>query len=262
MTRPLKIIAILLSLLITLVGCAVVPKTTRQMKLSSPEEALALVAGRFPDTVTLQAIADIRINTQEGRFPLKAALMLKKPASLRMEAIPMVGTPSFFLSVHEGRLKVFSAETKAFYIGRANAENIARYLPLKIDPEELIFVLTGSVSSTNGNILRSEMDQEHYRIDISESPQQILSLWMRLSDGFVERIEIAKQQRGVLRARFASPLEVGKIMLPQLITIDTGDEKDLSVSIRYKDISLLTPHEQAPLFDITLPPGIAPVYLD
>jgi hypothetical protein len=248
--------------LLAVCGCATAPRMTDRMDFHSPEAALKHIAERIPDDVALQALASIQMTTRKGRYPLKLALLLKKPASLRVEAIPLFGPPAFFLSVHDQTLKVFLTETRAFYIGRATLDNVARYLPLRMDPEEMVAVLmgTGPPPCGQNTFLQARTEGEHYRIDTG-GPLKRQSLWLRMTDGFLERLEVYQDQEVSYTARFEEPLRVEGSVLPQKTTIVFGGEDGATFSIRFADIRFLKQPDPA-IFDLKAPPGIKPAYLD
>ncbi|MCG7852987.1 MAG: DUF4292 domain-containing protein, partial [Methanosarcinaceae archaeon] len=169
---------------------------------------------------------------------------------------------AFFLSVHNRTLKVFLAETRTFYIGRATPDNMARYLPLKMNPEDLIAVLTGTCFVPVGpdTLLQGRPEGDHYRIDLVE-PLKRWSMWVRTTDGFLERLDVYVEQRRLYRAHFEEPLRVEGAVFPQKITIVFEGTDGVSVSIRYADIQFLKDIDPE-TFDLKTPPGVEPFYLD
>jgi hypothetical protein len=262
MTAPRKSIAAFCLFLFAFYGCAAVPQMKERTDFLSPEAALKHLAAQIPDEVALQALANIQMTTREGRYPLKLAIVLKKPASLRVEAIPLFGPPVFFLSIRDQTLKVFLSGNRAFYIGRATLDNIARYVPLRMDPEEMIAVLmgTGPPLCEQNTFLQGRPEGEHYRIDIKEALKR-QSLWLRMTDGFLEHLEVIKDQGSSYRARFEEPLRIEGSVIPQKTTIVFEGEDGAVVSIRFADIQFLRQSDPA-IFDLKAPPGITPVYLD
>jgi hypothetical protein len=266
MMAPQKNIPAFFLLLLFFCGCAAAPKMTARMDFASPQAALAHIAARIPADAAMQALADVKVATQDGEggsaYPLKLAVLLKKPASLRVEAIPLFGPPAFFLSVRDGTLRVFLAETRAFYVGRATADNIARYLRVKLAPEDLIAALMGTCPAPSGpdTLLQGGPEGDLYRIDLVE-PRKRRSLWIRTTDGFPERLEVYGEQQRLYQVHFEEPLRVEEMVLPQKITFVSEGTEGISVSIRYTDIQLLKAIDPE-TFDLATPPGVEPVYLD
>jgi hypothetical protein len=262
MTEPRKSIAAFCLFLLAFYGCAAVTQTADRMDFLSPEAAIKHIAAQIPDNVALQAMANIQMTTRGGRYPLKLAIVLRKPASLRAEMIPLFGPPAFFLSIHNRTLKVFLAETRAFYIGRATPDNVARYLPLKMDPEEMIAVLmgTGPLPCEQGTLLQGRPEGDYYRIDIKGTLKR-QSLWLRTTDGFLEHLEVFGEQQRLYRVHFEEPIWIEGSVFPQKTTIVFEGEDGPALSVRFADIQLLNQSDPA-IFDLKAPPEITPVYLD
>jgi hypothetical protein len=262
MTVPRRSIPLVFLLLISLNACTTIPKTTTRMDFSSPEAVLALIDGRFPHDASLQALADLHITSREGSYPLRLAILLNRPSSLRVEAIPLIGPPSFFLSIHAGSLRIYLAESRQFYTGRATRENIARYLPVKMDPAELTALLTGTFSPTAENpaSMSGRLEGLHYRIDM-EGASKHTTLWVRTADGFLERIESTREQNLSYRVYFEAPFREEGMGLPKKITISYKDEESGSIRIRYTDIRLQ--HQADPAsFVLPVPPGVKTIELE
>jgi hypothetical protein len=262
MTAPRKSIAAFCLFLLAFYGCAAVPQVKERTDFQSPEAALKHIAAQIPDDVALQFLANIQMTTREGRYPLKLAIVLQKPDSLRVEAIPLFGTPAFFLSVRDQTLKVFLTGSRAFYIGRATADNVARYVPLRMDPKEMIAVLMGTGPPLCGQntFLQGGPEGEHYRIDIKGTLNR-QSLWLRMTDGFLERLEVYNDRGSSYRVRFEEPLRIEGSVLPQKTTIVFEGDDGAALSIRLADIRFLKQPDAA-IFDLKAPPGITPVNLD
>jgi len=109
----------------------------------SPDAALRALAATPPGKQAFTSTARIEINHQGDRYPLKVAVMMKRPAFLRLESIPLMGPPDLFLSVAEGELRVFLPGKAAFYIGRATPRNISRFLPVFMPAADMISLLMG-----------------------------------------------------------------------------------------------------------------------
>lgn len=244
-------------------GCAVAPKTADRTRFVSAQGALEHAAARMPADAVLQALADVLVTTPEGEVhPLRLALLMQKPASLRVEAVPFFGPPSFFLTISERTLRVFLAGNRTFYTGRATPENVARHLGVNLAPEELVAVLTGGFFLPAGPNTITQFPPENglYRIDIA-TPPTLRSLWVRASDGFLTRIEVFGQQQRLYRVLFEEPLLVADTLLPRRITFVSEGIDGVSASIRYADLQLLKDIEPG-TFDLRAPPGVEALSLD
>jgi hypothetical protein len=262
MTAPRNRIAVCCLLLLAFCGCAAVPPVKEQLDFLTPDAALKHITAQIPDDVALQATANMHMTIRGERYPLKLAVVAKKPAFLRIEAIPLIGPPVFFLSIRNQTLKVFLSGNRTFYIGRATSDNVQRYVPFRMHPEEMVAVLMGTVPALYGQTtsVTGGHEGDHYRINI-RGIEQRQSLWVRMADGFLEQMEVQHNQGSSYRVRFEDPLRIEGSMLPQKATLAFEGQDGSVLSIRFTDIRILKQFDPG-IFDLTVPPDITPVYLD
>ena len=230
------------------------------LDFSSPEALLADISSTVPAERTLKAIGTIQVTTRNGSYPLKMAIMLKRPAMMRLEAIPVLGPPNFFLSIQQNHLKVLLPEKKEFYTGRATRENLALFLPLRIDVESMVSLLMGIPPAVNGKnkSLKGFLEDDHYRIDVHIDGHRIQSLWIRRSNGCMDGIEILQDEKTLYKIKFDKQVRSGEVMIPQRMVI-VSEEDQTTLSILYRDIEwTVEPDDTA--FDLPIPPDIKPFY--
>jgi hypothetical protein len=75
------------------------------------------------------ATAEIDLKTEQGHYPVRAALIMQKPSYLRLEILPVIGTPDLYLAATPDHLQIFIPSREEFYSGKPSAENLARFLP-------------------------------------------------------------------------------------------------------------------------------------
>ncbi len=136
-----KRLSSLLLLLALLGGCASVP--SRQPVDGEARRALELLDARRREFTDLRTLADIVLQKGSERQRLTGVLLVKSPASMRLEALSPFGQPYFLVVVHEGRLTAYDAAKNEALVGPATAETIARVLGLPLDADDLVAVLAG-----------------------------------------------------------------------------------------------------------------------
>lgn len=225
--------------------------------LASPEAALRDTAGTAPSPGTLKAIAAIQVVTPAGAYPLKLAVMLRRPAMMRVEAIPVLGPPNFYLVIHEGRLKALLPDKNEFYTGRATRENIAMFLPLRIDVESMVSLLMGVPPPAGGKDPRREgsMEKDFYRIDIRDGESLLQSIRVHRADGTLAGVDIHDGAgKALYRVRYEDPLPSGGFVTPRKITIVSEEDKT-TLTIRYTEIEWTFEEDDSP-FELKVPPGV------
>jgi hypothetical protein len=242
---------------LVLAGCAGRPAPL--LPDLSPEAAM-VAASSFPAAQAVTATARIEIIHQGSRYPLKAALMMKRPDFLRVESIPVMGPPDFYLSVSGGELRVFVPQKSAFYIGRDTAWNISRFFPIPMSASEMVSLLLGTPPTDGPPVQNIEMVREAglFRIDRYRWGKKIRSLWIDSARGRLVRVRsFADDETVVYTADLEDYVAFGEGFLPRQVTIRA--EGAAVMTVRLSDLRLIEFDPAA--FPLPLPEGVAPIPL-
>ncbi|MCG6535004.1 MAG: DUF4292 domain-containing protein [Syntrophales bacterium LBB04] len=211
---------------------------------------------------TLKAIARIEINSRSRRYPLKIALMLKRPAMLRIETIPVIGPTDFFMSLTDDALKVFIAGKNTFYQGLPTKRNISIFFPISLDPEDLVSVMMGipPISGNNLRVQESLEEKKRYRIELFSDHDRIKTFLLSWEDdGRLSGMEILGGSGDIINTiTYSDYRKVGEIDLPHQITI-LSPEDDATIVVRYVDVEFSKGDES---FDLPISPDVKPIIID
>ncbi len=132
-----------LALLLVAAGCA-----GPQVVSGPPPDPGALYiqvkkAHGVPLTLSCDAKAFVEAPDNDGRYTLH--LSVKRPASIRMEAITPIGDPAAVLVADRGRFALLDLRQNVFYRGPSTPENLSRLIPAPLRDEELVSLLTGDI---------------------------------------------------------------------------------------------------------------------
>jgi hypothetical protein len=224
-----------------------------------PEAAFHALAASGP-IGTVTATARLEINNHGERYPLKVAMMMRRPADLLLSSIPLLGPPDFFLSMSGGELRVFLPGKGVFYIGPATSWAISRFFPLSLPAAEMVSLLMGRPPPEEGessSSLDGGREDRLYRVDQYRDGRKIHSLWVDPAGGVLIRVQtFTEREEIVYTADFAEHTRVGKGFMPQRLTISS---EAMSLSLRYTDIRILD--DDAASFSLPIPEGIIPIPL-
>ena len=255
---------ILLLFLIMALGSILTGCAGRRVPISgseylSPEAALRALAPSDPGGRTITVTARMEINNRGERYLLKAALMMRRPAHLRLESIPLFGPPDFFLSIDAGEIRVFLPGKGAFYADRATEGNLSRFFPLALPVSEIVSLLMGRLPETEETVSswRGEWEGGMYRIDQYRVGEKIRSLWIDPAGDLLRRIRTFTRGGDIAySAEFTEHARTGEGFLPQRLTIT---KEGMSLTVRYTDVRLDNDGES---FALPVPEGITPLPLD
>jgi len=263
--------AALAVLMFLIAGCAGMSPPTAPVRPipCAPEAALARLDSRNERRQLLKAVAQAAVNTETARYPLRLAILAGKPASLRLEAIPIIGLPNFFLSVQGGRLAVYLPQQGEYYTGNATGENLARFFPVPLSVAELLALLHGCrpelPAAASPATLSGYPDGKAYRLDISSGNRELRqSLWIDPGTGNLIRFE-QEESAGtrLLTAYFEAYEQVDGFPFPQRLRIKLQGPVAYGVELQYESVALEKPPAAGEaLFTLPAPPGVKIIDLD
>ena len=235
-----------------------IPESTKGLVVS-PKDVLGKIAMPASGDV-IRATANITLNSSEGRYSRKMALLLKTPSYLYTETIPIFGPADFFLSANEESLKVFLPGEGKFYVGKATKKNLFLFLKVLISPGDMVSILAGLPPQIMEGNLSEYVEGRLYRVDI-RSGKRKRSLWVNPDDYRLTKIEEIDDGRIIYRATFRDPIVIDGIPYPGRVDIEVGEPERANINIRYIDFEI-SPDEDTVAFDLQAPSGIVPVFID
>lgn len=260
-TRRLLLTGLLLTLLGGCMARVITPPP--ESGYASPQAALAALEP-FPAAAALSATARIRTQHQGQPVSLRVALLVRKPASLRLESLPLMGPPDFFLSIAAGELRVFLPGEGGgrFYSGQATAQNLSRFFPLALPPAVLVSLLLGEAEMGQGDpdaSLVGEQESALYRVDQYRRGRKDRSLWIDPSRHRPVRFRLfGGQGEPLTTVAFADHLRGAAGDLPREISITHHALP--GIEIRYGQLERIAGAGVA--FPLPLPAGAVPLSLD
>jgi hypothetical protein len=212
---------------------------------------------------TMKAIANIEIKTAKRKYPVKAAVVIKRPLFLRLEVIPIIGPPRFFLSINGETMKVFIPDKRKFYITTTKSDYFASLAPLPLQPEALLSLMMGSYPQIpeGDSTLKEVKEDDLICIDMLSKGHKMQSLFIEPQTYRLVRVCIYNDADNLLySAHFDDYQEVNNIPVPQKVNL-LLHESNSSITIRYSDIQLSIEKDTAQ-FDIPIPAGIEPNHMN
>ena len=124
-------------------GCATALPTPRESISGDVRRAVETLRARWAEFDDLRTLADITVERGGRRDRFTGVLLLRRPASMRFEALSPFGQPFLFVVVHDGRLVTYDASTNDATVAAATAETTARLVGLPFEPGDLVAALAG-----------------------------------------------------------------------------------------------------------------------
>lgn len=226
---------------------------------SSTEKVLSAISSAVSETDILSALAQIDLVTSRGYYPARAALIIKKPSYLRLELLPPMGPPDFFLAATPAEMRILLPSKGEFYRGAPTGRNLSRFLPWQFNIEDIVAIfantyppLTGEIAYLRypeGNTLRIEMKA---RSGISQT--------LRIgSDGRLSKIIRCDENGKMIYSAEFADYEEGSSIAGK-ITVSMADGVT-SITVKYSDLKMEKAKDLS-IFDLPIPDGFKTTIMD
>ena len=226
---------------------------------TSTEKVLFAVSSAVSEIDILSAVAQIDLVTPGGYYPARAALIIKKPSYLRLELLPPMGPPDFFLATTPEEMRILLPSKGEFYQGAPTGRNLSRFLPWQFNIEEIVSIfactyppLTGDVAYlrySEGNALRIEMK---VRSGMSQT------VWIG-SNGRLSKLVRYDERGKVLYSAEFTDYEEGSSIAGK-ITVNMADGVT-SITVKYSDLKIEKAKDLS-IFDLRAPAGFKTIMMD
>lgn len=221
----------------------------------APEPAALLAQARaahaLPQTLTCDAKAFVEARQNGGRYALH--ISVRRPASLRIEALTPLGDPAAVLVADGGRFALLDLRNGVFYKGPATPANLSRLIPAPLRDEELVSLVTGAIPELPGGVPQAAKRKgDGYLLTIA-SPRIVEEVEL---GGDLRVLAVRRSHEGTLlwSVTLDEHDDSSGAQLPRLIHLDAplGEEK---VDLRLRDILTGKPPPQG-AFLLGVPQGM------
>lgn len=265
--KKLNLIILALFCSLPIMGCATwkIPEVSKKPPL--PPGEIQKILSRFtiePEGYALKATANISVDYPNRKYTRKVAILVKRPSSLRVEAIPIFGLSDFFMTAKGKFFKVFLPGEGKFYIGNATEKNISRFFPIPIPFNETVSLLTGTppIRMSENFKLTGYSEGGLHRIDAASGDMPLQSIWLDQANDNLIRVEVfGKDGNTTYTASFGNFIFLGDATYPKSLKIAVRGMKKIDVNIKYSELGISSGDDPS-LFDLPVPPGITPTFLN
>jgi len=227
---------------------------------SRTEKVLTAISGAIAENDILSAMAQIDLITPHGYHPVRAAIAIKKPSYLRLELLPIIGTPDFFLAASPAEMCIFIPSRGEFYRGKPTAANLARFLPWQFNIEDIVMIFTGAYPPLIEGVISCQSYQENnsLRIEMKSRSDKSQILWVGENNRLLKLASFNEFGQEIYHVNYEDYRP--EIPIPGKITINMADGIT-SVSLKYSELKI----EKAAtltIFDLKVPEGVQLILLD
>ncbi|MHB8137275.1 MAG: hypothetical protein ACYDGO_02675 [Smithellaceae bacterium] len=225
-----------------------------------PEKSLEILCPVIQEADRIFATADIDLITAQGHYPVRAALIIQKPSFLRLEILPVVGTPDFILTATPDNMQIFIPSRGEFYSGKPSAENLARFLPWGLNIDDIVMILSCDCPASVGknSSFAGYQEGDLTRVDMKAASGLSQTLWLGHNGRMVKLIRHGADGRENFQVRYedyaSERLPAGRI------TVTLADNVTI-VSVKYSDLKIVKETNWS-IFELPIPAGMQKINLD
>lgn len=225
----------------------------------STQEILFLISNAVSEADTLSGIAQIDVVTSGSYYPARAALNIRKPSYLRLELLPLMGPPDFFLSATPHEMKILLPIKGEFYQGEPTGKNLSRFLPWQFNIEDIVAIFTSTYPPLTGDVTYLRYPEgNNLRIEMKSQCGITQTVWIG-SAGRLSKLERFDENGKMLyRAEFEEYAEGSP--LAGKIAVSMADGLT-SFSVKYSDLKVEKAKDSS-IFDLHVPDGFKKIIMD
>ncbi len=216
--------------------------------------------GEVTQDKTLSALAQIDLSTKQGYQTVRAALLIRKPSYLRLELLPVIGTPDFFLVATPFEISIFIPSRGEFYRGKPTAENLAKFLSWDFNIEDIVTILSGAYPTLPEKDISSQShrDGNFQRIEMKAQSGSSQTIWIGEKNRLLKYIRKNESGKEIYQVHYED-YEQGSFIAGK-ITIKMADGLN-SISVKYSSLKIETSADLS-IFELPVPEGVKTISLD
>ena len=227
---------------------------------SLAEKIMAAISSAVAEDDILSAIAQIDLGTIHGYHPARAALIIKKPSYLRLELLPVIGTPDFFLVASPEKMSIFIPSKGEFYYGLPTQANLAKFLPWQFNIEDIIMIFAGTYPSLKEKVIsyQSYYEKNFLRIEMTAQSGCSQIIWVGENNRLLKLVRNDEYGKEIYNVKYDHYGPQSSIAGE--ITISMADGIT-SLSIKYSDFKIEKATDLS-IFDLPIPANVKTITLD
>ena len=226
-----------------------------------PEELCKRLEARTQALQGLKGLAQVKITSPEKSWSGQQVIFARSPAALRIESLSPLGIPQFYMVTDGLTLNFYNPRENLYYRGPTGDQRLASFLPIALEPREMVSFLCGGVPKMDtGQVYLREDPKETLWILELVSPQQTVKqiLWVQPQTLDVLRAEL-HHLGSVHRLTFADFRPLEEFRLPHRLQWSDGQSR-FSIAVYYQEVEI-NPSWEVNAFQLPVPPGatVAPL---
>ena len=210
-------------------SCASLRPERVPREILSSSDLLQRVQARNQRIRSIRALARVTINLGENRFRLEELIIVKKPASLRVEALSLIGQPLLYLATDGEAFEILIPGENRFYRGTAALKHLSTLFPFCRGIREIVPLIVGETSWADNERLAAQFSQRDklYIVEENTPEGSRRIFWINpFHFALVRAAELNHQQNPQWEVLFANFKKRDGILFPRDIEFRSSSSGD------------------------------------
>lgn len=245
--------------LMFLTGCPHRIDFGEQGQISDSKTLLKLAQQAEERVIAVKGESKIKVESPQGNGVVTLFIALQRPGLVHLESLDFFGKPQAVLVSDGKRFGLYQSQEGKYYEGPASAQNLSRFLPVVLPPEELVALMLGQAP-------RIPSDSEELTVD---EQKRVYVLVLKKGE-VTQTLEIDPKtfrvQSSKVRGVNAYDLQFDDFddekgaIYPRKVILDASAAKT-RLELLYKDVEV-NPEPDLTLYDLSAPANVPVVEVD
>ena len=224
------------------------------------EKTLEIASRTIDETDRIVATAQMELTTAQGYYPVRVALILQKPSWIRLEMLPVIGTPDFFLTATPDEMRIFIPSKSEFYSGKPSAENLARFLPWAFNIEDIVMIFSGTYPRLPGGNLshKQHMEDALLCLEMTAPGGESQTIWLAQNGQPAKLVRKGADGKNIYHVQYEDYMSGNPVA--RRITVKMADQVT-SIAVKYSDINIEKATDMS-IFTLPVAAGIKTIQMD
>jgi hypothetical protein len=249
----------LLVLLLLASFCCGCIKPTFILPDPSIAKALSTISGAVAETDVISSLVQIDLVIPRGYYPARAVLIIKKPSYLRLELLPPIGPPDFFLTTTPDKMRILLPEKGEFYQGEPSGHNLSRFLPWQLNIEDIVTIFMSTYPPLYDVVAyQSYTDGDNLRIEMKAQSGITQIIWLGANGRLLKLVRSDEMGKELYTAKFEDYEEGNPVAGKINVSMADGVT---SITVKYSGLKIEKITDLS-IFDLPVPAGFKTIMMD
>lgn len=228
-------------------------------EVTDAAELLKLVQQAEEQVISVNGESKIKVESPQGNGVVTLFIALQRPGLLHLESLDFFGRPQAVL-VSDGKVfQLHQLQEGKYYRGPASPQNISRFLPILLPPEELVALMLGQAPRIPADATSLIVNEARKLYELKLIKGEVTQTL--LVDPKRYRV-VESQVRGVnaYDLKFDDFAEEGGAIYPRKVQLH-APAANTKLELLYKDVKI-NPEADLTLYDLPPPENVPVVEVD